>query len=1821
MDRFNLTSNAKVTELKLSQALSEAAANLQRAAYSEETIERVFHQQINSLGLRGGILLLDESKQRMRVISAAEGGQFQKILEKFEKTLGIKAKGFSFNAADVDVYRQVVESAEVVFVPDASIVIKQLLPDIARPIAGRIVKAFGGYPGIYAPLMSQGQVMGAVNIAGERLTQNEVPSIRAFASHVSAAYDNARLYTELKASENHFRSLIENATIGFYQAQPDGQILFANPALVKMLGYASFEELSQSNREQNALASKFSRKSIRKKLAKKGQVVGIEASWAGKDGATKFTRESVRVVKGSDGEITFYEGTVEDITEQIMAEDARKFSEIRFRSLIEQSPLSTILYSPEGYPLFGNAAAIDTWNIDPDMVDDVYENYNVFEDQQLIEAGIIPYLKKGFGGECIEIPAVAYKPQNQNSSRWIKGTVYPVMDQNQAVREVVLVQEDITDRVLAEKALRESEERYRTIFENSAVSLWEEDFSEVIADLDALADQGVDDMRRYLDEHPEFLEQAANKIKILDINETTLKMFGGSSKEEILGSPEKIFIPETQQILKEELLAIAEGQTHFGGETVNQTLLGEKKDVLLTMTIPSEREKLENVVVSVMDITRRVQAEERLKRQLSELAVLNQLANAGINSANEDELISRATQIIGESLFPQNFGIMLIDEQRRELYPHPSYWGISEHAMEIRVSLGAGSIAGVVAVTGNAKLVTDTRNEKDYLEVVKETRSELVVPLKVAGRVIGVINSESNQRGYFSDEDLHLMTTVAGQLSNGIERLRNDAAERELRQFNQALRASLTVINNTLDLEQIFDQIMDAVQLVVPYETANIMQIEDGEGKIFRHRGFVERGLTAWLDRVSYPLDEFPTIKSIVESGNVYHAADTTDNELWVTSPGEEWIYSYLGAPILLDGEVIGVINLNHSQPGFYTAGLGERLSAFSDHVAIAIKNARLYQEALDASDRRIVLYNASQEMIRASQDQNVIYEAIHRAVELVMHIDAFIISLVQPGNGEIKLVYAFEKAKRIPEQTIPAHSGLSGYVVDNNASVYIENIATYQGDFDVQTIGDPEYIQSLIAIPIQISDRTLGMLSAQSHTPNAYSDDDLYLLEMLGAHAAAVLENVELYNSAVDDANRWAALQKVSQEVVAASHDLDSAYQALHTATSRMMAADVFTITLLNEDKNEIELVYAYDGEERSPILSFSQETGLSGFLIENKQSLLIANLSEYDYDFDVIRFGEGEKVRSVLAVPIQVKEKVLGVLSAQSYAVNAYSTEDQFKLEMLASLAATVLDNATLYDQAQRRLDELEAISLITTALREAKRVDEMLPILLEQAAQVTRAAFGTIHLVDSVTGNLVVKRLNPPRPDLEGLSLRPGEGITGHVASCRKMYLTEDLHTDPIVNIRPEAQDFFENVAANLTLPMIASDVLVGVMNIGLPSGRTFSEEEIDLLTSITHIAANAIRRATLHEKTQQSLQRLSGLREIDQAISASLDLDFSLRVLIDHIIDQLKVDATSVLLYNPYTLLLEYSAGTGFRTHDIAQTQIRIDQGFAGHAVRERKLVSIPVIDETSIESPRKDVLLREGFTSYFGVPLSAKGHIVGLLEIFNRKQLEPDHDWIDFLETLAGQVAIAINNARLYQDLQLANQNLSLAYDRTLEGWALALELRDQETEGHSRRVTDMTIQLAMQLGIRDEELVHVRRGVLLHDIGKMGVPDRILLKKGHLTDDEWEIMRRHPTYAFEMLSQIKYLVPSMDIPYCHHEKWDGTGYPRGLIGDQIPLAARIFAVVDVWDALRSDRPYRDAWDDARIAEYIKDQSGTHFDPRVVEVFFQNWQPSGNGQSS
>ena len=393
------------------------------------------------------------------------------------------------------------------------------------------------------------------------------------------------------------------------------------------------------------------------------------------------------------------------------------------------------------------------------------------------------------------------------------------------------------------------------------------------------------------------------------------------------------------------------------------------------------------------------------------------------------------------------------------------------------------------------------------------------------------------------------------------------------------------------------------------------------------------------------------------------------------------------------------------------------------------------------------------------------------------------------------------------------------------------------------------------------------------------------------------------------------------------------------------------------------------------------------------------------------------------------------------------------------------------------------------------------------------------------------------------------------------------------------------------------------------------RQFSEDEIILLDSLSNQAAQAITNAHLFARTERQLKNIESLRTIDSAIANSMDVRLTLKVVLAETIDQLGVDAADILLYKPTSNTLESTISQGFRTNAMNNVSIRIGMGFAGQIAAEWKRIFIHDISLYLGENSRAPLFTGEGFVSYCGIPLRAKGHLIGVIEVFHRDRLNPNPDWFNFFETLAGQAAIAIDSIRSFEELQISNTKLILAYDATIEGWSRAMDLRDEETEGHTQRVTQMTLQLARNLGISDDQLVHIRRGALLHDMGKLGIPDRILLKPGKLTEEEWVTMHKHPQYAYDMLSSIEYLRPAMDIPYCHHEKWDGSGYPRGLKGAQIPMAARIFAVVDVWDALSSDRPYRPAWNKADVRDYIEQNSGSHFDPQIVTAFLKQLSES------
>ncbi|MDO8671397.1 MAG: GAF domain-containing protein [Dehalococcoidia bacterium] len=580
-------------------------------------------------------------------------------------------------------------------------------------------------------------------------------------------------------------------------------------------------------------------------------------------------------------------------------------------------------------------------------------------------------------------------------------------------------------------------------------------------------------------------------------------------------------------------------------------------------------------------------------------------------------------------------------------------------------------------------------------------------------------------------------------------------------------------------------------------------------------------------------------------------------------------------------------------------------------------------------------------------------------------------------------------------------------------------------------------------------------------------------------------------------------------------------------------------------------------------------------------------------------------------LRLPIEVgKTNVIeasGILNGRDFEISYTGMIFQGE-EAIMEVFFDITRRNQIETELRQRLTELEAVKRVSSALRTAQTLDEMLPDLLDETLKVLDAEAGSIWLYEANSESLSPTVSRGWFSRIDHLQLKSGEGISGMVFATGAAHLSREFLHDPLVH--PTRHHQMPAGWGGACAPIRSAQANIGVLFVSVQLPRELTTGEVRLITMLTDIAGNAIQRTRLHTQTEQRLRQVQALHTIDTAITSRSDLPETLAIFLQQALTSLHVDALSVLLLNSYTGMLEYAAGRGFHTRGIEGSRLRLGAGYAGRAALEKRTVHLADLRAAGDSYERAGLLAGENFASYYGVPLIAKGEVKGVLDIFHRSPLDGDGEWLDLLETMAAQAAIAIDNAALYSGLQCANTELAAAYDMTIQGWARALDLRDKETEGHSTRVATMTVEMARAMGIGNEDIKHVRWGAQLHDIGKMGIPDTILLKPGPLTDAEWVVMRKHPVFAHEMLAGIEYLQLSLDIPYNHHEKWDGSGYPRGLKGEEIPLVARIFAVVDVYDALTSDRPYRAAWSKDKALEHIREQSGKHFDPKVVEVFWQ-----------
>jgi len=540
------------------------------------------------------------------------------------------------------------------------------------------------------------------------------------------------------------------------------------------------------------------------------------------------------------------------------------------------------------------------------------------------------------------------------------------------------------------------------------------------------------------------------------------------------------------------------------------------------------------------------------------------------------------------------------------------------------------------------------------------------------------------------------------------------------------------------------------------------------------------------------------------------------------------------------------------------------------------------------------------------------------------------------------------------------------------------------------------------------------------------------------------------------------------------------------------------------------------------------------------------------------------------------------------------------------------------SMADKIKLNITTLTALQDSTSAIINELDMNRVLEAIMRQVTELLGVEHSFIFMVEPDESSLRLHLGTGINIQHIGKKLIRGEGLSGKIWDTGKL-LSVDYYGSWDGRSKQFNSTPFHSVAG---APLVSKGRVLGVLGINYTDPeRTISAEGLELLAKFASLASVALGNAQLYKIAQdeilerkkaedraiQQLDRLNSLRTIDLSITSSSNINITLKTIIKETLTHVNADAASIMLFNPVMNTFEIGAAIGFKFNPPKNIIPRAQAGLASLASQQQNTLYIFDLTDNALYLTGF-VDDQEEFISYYGVPLFIKGELKGVLEIYHRTSLKLNAENQEFLETLATQTAIAIDNHSMFHNLQQTNKNLQIAYETTLEGWSAALDLRDKETEGHTLRVTELTLKLAQSMGVRENELLHIRRGALLHDIGKMGVPDRILQKPGELTYEERQIIEQHPINAYNLLSPIPYLQPALDIPYCHHEKWDGTGYPRKLKGNKIPFAARLFAIVDVYDALRSNRPYRDGWEKQKTLDYIKRESGSHFDPKVVAAF-------------
>ena len=1082
--------------------------------------------------------------------------------------------------------------------------------------------------------------------------------------------------------------------------------------------------------------------------------------------------------------------------------------------------------------------------------------------------------------------------------------------------------------------------------------------------------------------------------------------------------------------------------------------------------------------------------------------------------------------------------------------------------------------------------------------------------------------------------------------------------QKQAEKIRQAQRDLAVQLSATAGIENILRLCLEAVIDNTTMEAGGIYLVHPETGDLYLR---ISQGLSpGFLEKVSYYPADSPSTQQSMQGKPIYLCLSE------MTLPEDDYrlqerLVCVASLPIKFEGKIIAVLNAASRSDEIISDPTKNLLEAIATQIGSAVARAQAEDQLKKRADQ-LALLNDVGEKIAAVLDLPSVLDLTARLIHTsfgYQHVAVFLvdheenIAIMRTLAGDFKDLFPFE-------HTVKLGLGVVGTSALENRSILANNVET-----------DPHYVnffpdiihsRAELVVPIQIGGEVVGVIDIQSLQVNAFDESDVQVMETLADQVAVAIHNAKLHESVQKELIERKRIESALRESEEKFRNIvQSSPMGMHMyqieADGKLVFIDSNPAAdhILGIDNHQfvgksIEEAFpglvdtivpekyrlaATTGQSwKTEQIDYDENQIQGAFEVyafqtsPGRMAALFLEITERKRAEEALRHSENTLSSIFRAAPTGiglVSDRVLLQVNQRVCEMTGYAQE-----ELIGQSARILYPTNEDYEYVGReKYRQIREHGTGTVETRWQRRDGEIIDVLMSSTPIDPEdwSVGVTFTALDITERKKVMEALRRSENALSSIFRVAPTGI-GLISEHILLQVNEricemtDFKREELVgkNIQMlfPTQKHFEYYLRELyrqikslgsgnietrwqTKNGEAIDVLLGATPV----------DPDDLSVGITFTALDITERKLAETRIQRQLRRLAALNQIDAAITGNLDLDHVIAILLEQTIRQLGVDAASVLLYESATQTLEYYAGQGFQTASIQSAKIRLGQDFAGRVALERRTIKATIEEDSFLAC---DTFAQEGFCVYYGVPLVARGQVKGVLEVFHHESLNPTSGWLSFLETLAGQAAIAVENAEMVDNLERSNLELRLAYNNTLEGWAKALELRDFETEGHSRRVTDMTIRLARMVGIPEEELVHVQRGALLHDIGKMGIPDQILLKNGPLDDAEWKIMRMHPVYAYEMLLSIDFLRPALDIPRYHHEKWDGSGYPYSLKREEIPLAARVFAVVDVWDALTSNRPYRTAWPENKVFDLIRSESGKHFDPQVVAAFMRITQP-------